>query len=212
MKCPICEARKPRRSCPAKSARICSVCCATKREVEIDCPISCGYLREGYSYSQERTPPMKKAAEQKSGETFDHSFLINNEQHLMDIWKSIWESFKSVPQIHDDDVLGALASLQKTLETLEKGLYYDSSPADSLQQYLYTRIKTLLEEKMQNPDLQQSHLKVSTAIQCLSFLQHYARMKSSGKPLSRGFLMELDSIFSKLPTSPPIDEPRVTLE
>ena len=43
-KCPVCHERLPKRACPALGQHICTVCCATKREVEIKCPADCGYL------------------------------------------------------------------------------------------------------------------------------------------------------------------------
>jgi hypothetical protein len=42
--CPLCGHRKAKRACPAKQTTICSVCCGTKRLVEIDCPGDCVYL------------------------------------------------------------------------------------------------------------------------------------------------------------------------
>ena len=44
MTCPLCGARKARRSCPALGQDICPVCYGTKRLVEIRCPADCGYL------------------------------------------------------------------------------------------------------------------------------------------------------------------------
>jgi hypothetical protein len=44
MTCPLCERRKARRDCPALGRSICSVCCGTKRLVEIACPDSCVHL------------------------------------------------------------------------------------------------------------------------------------------------------------------------
>ena len=43
-KCPVCRERRPKRSCPALGQTICTVCCATKRLVEIRCPPDCVYL------------------------------------------------------------------------------------------------------------------------------------------------------------------------
>ena len=43
-KCPLCQQRAGKRSCPALGATICPVCCGTKRGVEIACPDSCPYL------------------------------------------------------------------------------------------------------------------------------------------------------------------------
>src|SRR5262249_28624569 len=42
--CPLCHQRKARRMCPALGKQICTVCCGTKRQVEIHCPSDCTYL------------------------------------------------------------------------------------------------------------------------------------------------------------------------
>jgi len=44
MACPLCHQRKARRHCPALAQTICSVCCGTKRLVEIACPADCVHL------------------------------------------------------------------------------------------------------------------------------------------------------------------------
>src|SRR3954465_10781805 len=44
MACPLCQRRKSTRECPALMQSICSVCCGTKRLVEINCPDSCVHL------------------------------------------------------------------------------------------------------------------------------------------------------------------------
>ena len=44
MVCPVCGQRKARRECPALRQTICTVCCATKRLVEINCPSECPHL------------------------------------------------------------------------------------------------------------------------------------------------------------------------
>ena len=50
LRCPSCRERKPRRACPALGATICTVCCATKRQVEIACPADCVYLTSARSH------------------------------------------------------------------------------------------------------------------------------------------------------------------
>src|SRR5258705_8050871 len=42
--CPLCRDRRGRRACPALGESICSICCGTKRLVEVPCPSDCGYL------------------------------------------------------------------------------------------------------------------------------------------------------------------------
>jgi hypothetical protein len=43
-KCHVCDQRKGKRQCPARSAPICPVCCAQNRVVKIDCPADCSFL------------------------------------------------------------------------------------------------------------------------------------------------------------------------
>lgn len=43
-KCHVCDQRKGKRPCPARSAPICARCCAQNRVVEIDCPVDCPFL------------------------------------------------------------------------------------------------------------------------------------------------------------------------
>jgi hypothetical protein len=44
MLCPRCGQRKARRNCPALGQTICSICCGTKRLVEIECTADCAHL------------------------------------------------------------------------------------------------------------------------------------------------------------------------
>ncbi len=44
MICSLCGARRAKRDCPALDQRICAVCCATKRFVEVQCPAQCLHL------------------------------------------------------------------------------------------------------------------------------------------------------------------------
>lgn len=197
MNCPLCNSRKAKRFCPAKNVQICSVCCATEREIEIDCPTSCTYLREGYHYTQEKSPAPITTEHRRPNRLFDRSFLVANEPFLMGIWQTLWESCKSVPQVHDVDVLAALEALEKTYRTLDKGLYYDSHPEAGVQQILYSDLKEMIDAKIQQPDAQQEHLKLSTVLDCLQFQHHFVRLKTSGRPLSRGFFMQLEKIFGE---------------
>ncbi|MBZ5551185.1 MAG: hypothetical protein LAO21_00595 [Acidobacteriia bacterium] len=211
MQCPLCGSRKARRSCPAKSARICGVCCATKREIEIDCPPSCSYLREGYQYAMEKNPLEQRARSMTLGRTFDRGFLLENERFLMEVSSVIREGYKSVPQLHDSDIVGAFAALEKTYRTLDKGLYYDTTPEGGLGQFLYSKLKESIDLKMQNPDAHGRRLKVSTVIDCLVFLQQFVQLKGSGRPLSRGYLSHLEEVFEHAPKDAPSEEPRILL-
>ena len=59
MNCAICETRRPRRYCPGVRGEICAICCGTAREVTVDCPLDCPYLRG--------SPQAREAARTRSG-------------------------------------------------------------------------------------------------------------------------------------------------
>ena len=46
--CSICGMRRAKRPCPAISGDICPICCGTQREVTLNCPLDCDYLREAH--------------------------------------------------------------------------------------------------------------------------------------------------------------------
>ena len=56
--CSICGKRRAERFCPAKGEKICSVCCATEREVRLDCPADCPYLISAHRYELEHRAPL----------------------------------------------------------------------------------------------------------------------------------------------------------
>src|SRR5689334_20805974 len=71
-RCPLCSERSAKRYCPAKESQICTVCCGTKREVEIDCPAGCPHLQAGRLYEAEKRPldPELAARVQPLGQEF----------------------------------------------------------------------------------------------------------------------------------------------
>src|SRR5580692_1279770 len=55
--CVTCHKRKPKRYCPGVRGSICAICCGTEREVTVDCPFDCIYLRESRRYDWKKAPP-----------------------------------------------------------------------------------------------------------------------------------------------------------
>ena len=56
--CPICEKRRAERYCPAKGEKICAIDCGTEREVTIDCPSDCAYLLAAHRWEQDHPKPL----------------------------------------------------------------------------------------------------------------------------------------------------------
>ena len=109
-KCPACGERKPKRMCPALGETICTVCCATKRQVEINCPPDCVYL------SSARTHP--PAVVQRRQER-DVSFILPIVSELTDTQYRLLLLFQSatvqhasgaLPKLRDEDVAEAAAA------------------------------------------------------------------------------------------------------
>jgi len=53
-KCELCNEKKARRECPALSKKICTFCCATKREKEIECTSDCEHLSTGKDFKKKK--------------------------------------------------------------------------------------------------------------------------------------------------------------
>ena len=185
--CPLCSERAGKRYCPAKDAKICTVCCGTKREVEIDCPSSCPYLKASRSYEAEKPIPDPEVA--ASVNNFSSRFLEEFHPVLDVLTVGILEERTSTSWLVDHDVIEVLKALKATLRTLSSGIYYESLPNAPAQQALFRRLKAILDELMQpDPAGARRVLKVSEAIDALDFLTVVAQANSSVRPKSRRYL------------------------
>ena len=144
--CPLCSARKGKRSCPALGQTICAVCCGTKRLVEIACPSSCAYL------SSARTHP---AAVIQRRQDRDLQFLVplvarlTEDQHRLFIYflaVIARRAAAAVPSLIDRDVADAASAAGATLETAEKGIIYQHQAASIPAQHLADEISRSIEE------------------------------------------------------------------
>jgi hypothetical protein len=149
MTCPLCRTRKAKRTCPAVGQQICTVCCGTKRLVEIACPPTCIYLTTG-----QRHP----AAMVKRQQEQDLIVLLTALGQLSEPQLQIFfviHTFISrfAPegrQVTDADVAEAVGALATSFETASRGVLYEgqaSSPAgEALRRELKAYIATLAGE------------------------------------------------------------------
>lgn len=128
MTCPLCGRNKARRACPALGHDICTVCCGTKRLVEIRCPETCVYLSAARQH-----PP---AVEQRQ-QARDTAVLIpvlrelsNGQQQLLFLLFGLArrESSDPLQPLRDEDVADAAAALASTYETAARGVIYEHQP------------------------------------------------------------------------------------
>ena len=185
-KCPLCNSRTAKRQCPAKASRICSVCCGTKREVEIDCPSDCVYLQIGRSFESERQPVRRPLS---LDSRFDDQFLYRYAGVIAAIARVILEERQRTPSMLDQDVVEAYKGLQSTTNTLSSGLYYETVPENNVvAAAIFRRLKSLFDQMMQPQPTEHQSLKVTDAIDVLDFMTAMTEVHSSGRPKSRKYL------------------------
>jgi hypothetical protein len=185
--CPLCSNRSGKRYCPAIAEPICAVCCGTKREVEIDCPSSCAYLKASRSYESEKPLPDPQIA--AKAQNYDDRFFQRYHIVLDSVTRAVIEEHLATRELVDSDVIRVFESLKATMKTLSSGIYYESLPEGVVRLSLFRRLKALFDELMQpDPSGVRSVLKVTEAVDVLDFLTVAAQANSSVRPKSRRYL------------------------
>ena len=144
--CPLCGLRRARRGCPALGQQICSVCCGTKRLVEIQCPADCPYLASARDH-----PAAAVVRQQQRDMTLVAQFVrdFNDRQsRLLFVLTTFLLRYQS-PQLQpmiDDDVVEAAAAVAGTFETAARGVVYEHRPESLPADRLATALKAMLAE------------------------------------------------------------------
>jgi hypothetical protein len=118
---------------------------------------------------------------------------------LQDLVESITQSALGNSSLRDRDVIDALTALVRSFETrAHSGLHYEPTRPSLAQQALIEELRAVIEDydeggrKMGDP-----HVRDSDALKALVFVLRLALDRSSGRPLSRGFLDFLRTEFEK---------------
>ena len=130
MPCPACGQRKAKRACPALAQTICSVCCATKRGVEINCPEDCVHL----TATREHPAAIVRRQQER-----DVAVLLPSIRHQPD----------GFARLNDEDVAEAAATVAATLETASRGVIYEHSAQSPVAQRLGKELQATLEQMRQ---------------------------------------------------------------
>lgn len=150
MTCPVCRQRKARRACPALGQTICTVCCGTKRLVEIDCPADCVHLAAAREHP---------AAAVKRQQEQDVALLMPTLRHLTERQHQLFFLFHSViarhtpegfARLNDDDVAQAAGAVAATLETASRGVIYEHAADSPVAQRLGHELRAMLEDVRQH--------------------------------------------------------------
>lgn len=187
--CAICHKRKAQRYCPGLRQSICARCCGTEREVTVDCPFDCTYLRESRRYEWVKSPPPVSLPfpEIEVGD----SFLAEHEQFIGQIGLCLLRYALENPKITDRDMEAAIEKMIRTYETLSSGIYYESLPEESSQLGAFRGLKSFLEEYQEKERKQAgglAGLKESDVIRSLVFVGRLAAIHSNKRPRTRAFI------------------------
>ena len=220
MNCPLCQARKSRRACPALGQQICTVCCGTKRLVEISCPNDCPYLASARDHPPARIVrqqeddlasivPFMRDFNDRQSQFF---FLLLTFLARYSVKKPRFSEFSSdtylsaeLESLVDDDVTGAFAALASTYETASRGVLYEHRPQSAPAERLQSALKPLLAEagKAGGPAFERD------AAVVLRKVEEASRQTLAGEPGNRrGFLDLVARVMrAQSESSRPAEEP-----
>ena len=186
--CAICNKRKAKRFCPGMSESICSTCCGTEREVKIDCPFDCSYLRESRRYESGRMQPSREMP--FADIEVSDSFLAENEQLIGRIAYHLLQYALENPRTTDAAIEGALEKLVRTYQTLASGIYYESLPEDPGQVGVFRSLQNFFQEHQEKAQKSGgiATLKEADVLRSLVFLDRLATANSNQRPLGRVFI------------------------
>lgn len=191
--CAICGTRRARRFCPGIDGHICPICCGTQREVTVNCPLDCQYLRE--ARLRDKPPVVDPATLPNADVRIPEEFVRQNEVLVISTLAVLSRTALETSGAVDSDVRLAVESLIKTQRTLQSGLYYDSRPDDRVAQRIYGTLQEHLVEIKKKAAENGVTIKDSDVTGTLVFMQRLAIQHDNGRPKGRAFIDLLRESF-----------------
>lgn len=128
------------------SQTICTVCCATKRLVEINCPSSCPHL----AAAREHPAAIVKRQQER-----DVAMLLPTIRELTERQHQLFFLLQTAiarhtpdgfARLNDDDVASAAGALGATFETAARGVIYEHEPESPVARHLANDLRAMLDE------------------------------------------------------------------
>ncbi len=199
MSCAICHTRKEKRFCPALHDRICPQCCGEQREVTLDCPSDCVYLRQAREHEKPRSLDQLDASALFPAVEISKQFVYQQEELLLGVNFALAQAARSDRSLNDQDIISALTALAKTSETLvNSGLHYPAPPGGVRAQAVAGEIEKTLDEyrKLEQKQRGFSSLRDSDLLRVFVFTLRMAHVRTSGRPKSRALV---DALLAQFP-------------
>jgi hypothetical protein len=195
MKCVLCAQKKAKRSCPAKNAQICALCCGRKRVLEVACPESCEYLAAG----RKREVEEYKQRLQKMDSSKQEKYRITISQHhdvITHLEYAISRERLQSRNLKDKDAAQAIDLLLDAYRTEDKGILYEKKSDDIRIESLRMELRKVVEsfrnpegaEKQGVVDPQNTRLQLGGAIECLEFIQTLIAMYVENRTSLSGYV------------------------
>jgi hypothetical protein len=187
-RCPICQARKPKRWCPARNESICAVCCGREREQSIRCPYECEFLRE--SRKHEELMELDPKAVPYPELEITHRFLEENGLLGQFLGESLWLAAAAQPEAVDADLREALDALVRTYKTMQSGLIYETRPSNPYAAAITASVRARIAdlERRLREEANVAPPRDSQILGMLIFFQRTELQVNNGRRLGRAFL------------------------
>lgn len=198
MSCAICEKRKEKRFCPALHGRICPQCCGEQREVTLDCPSDCLYLRQAREHEKPRSLEGLEGVELFPRVEIGDRFFYEHEHLLIGLSFALAKAARADRALTDVEMISALTAMAKTYDTLvNSGLHYETPVSGVSQHGVATEVQGILKEyrETEEKNLGYSRLRDSEVLTGLVFLIRMGHARTSGRPKSRAFIEFVSSQF-----------------
>jgi hypothetical protein len=199
LSCAICEIRKEKRFCPAIHGRICPQCCGEQREVTLDCPSDCPYLRQAREHEKPRSAEEFDSAALFPQIEISEQFTYEREHLLMGLTYALAQAAHADRDLNDRGLIAALTALCMRYERLLKsGLHYEDPLTGTAQYAVGAQVEEMLKEfrEAEQKQLGYSTLRDADTLKALVFLLRLAHARTSGRPKSRAFI---DFLFAQFP-------------
>ncbi len=184
--CKLCEKRRARRQCPGVDGEICPQCCGSQREVTIDCPSSCEYLKEARFHEQ--PPAIAEDQLPNKDVRLSEKFLRDTEPLVFTLAVALKRAMETGGAV-DFDAREALDAEIQTYRTLQSGLIYDTRApnpyAAAIQQKLREAVEEFRKEEAQQRGMH--ILRDADVLGVLVFLQRLEMRYNNGRRRGRAF-------------------------
>lgn len=193
--------------------KICAIDCGIAREVTIDCPRDCSYLLAAHRWEQSHPKPVTEDDIPFPDVSIPSDLIRTREAILSGFGFTVLIYAADQRSLVDLDVFTAVQALAETRRTLLSGIYYEKPPVYPAAAGLYAALaKSIDQEKNHIAEHPESTaLKDTEIFHLLVFFLRFGRLRSNGRPRTRGFI---DFLRTLIPTEPGVaneEEPRIVL-